>query len=251
MLSETEISDLQADIVAETEILWQTDEVRSRRLTVIDEAQNILFYFKQTLFSITPKIYDDLSRALAEYYPERSFDLPVFLEYGSWIGGDRDGNPTITLDHTSRILKMHKDLILSLYLPAVRTMSDRLSESRDYVAISDELELSLKQDALSLPSVAAQAASRGNDEPYRRKMEFIWERLQNTLASNSGGQPSGVGYETADEFLADLEIIDRSLKQNKGHFAANPRTRSAADPGKTVRFQSRSPRHPRPQRQIC
>jgi phosphoenolpyruvate carboxylase len=220
MLSNAETNALEADVAAETEILWQTDEVRQRRLTVIDEAQNILFYFHQTLFEITPKIYEDLKNALAEFYPDTTFDIPVFLEYGSWIGGDRDGNPTITLDHTSRILRMHKDLVLSLYIPAVRTMSDRLSQSRQYVGISKELTESLAAEAIALPDVAAEAAGRGTSEPYRRKMEYIWQRLQNTSAANAGKAPEGTGYETAEQFLADLLIIDRSLNENSGHFAA-------------------------------
>jgi len=212
--SQSDQERLELDIAAETEILWQTDEVRQRRLSVLDEARNILFYFGETLFQVTPRLYADLAKALAENYHGEVFDIPVFLEYGSWVGGDRDGNPTITLAHTAEVLRLHRDLILSQYIPAVRILSDRLSQSRHYVGISDDLERSLAQDAARLPQVATEAAGRSPTEPYRRKCEFIWERLRRTQNNTEGG------YRTAGEFIADLDLIRLSLEANGGHYAA-------------------------------
>ena len=206
---------IEADVAAETEILWQTDEVRQRRLSVLDEARNILFYFTETLFAVTPRLSQDLRDALAEHYPGAAFCVPSVLEYGSWVGGDRDGNPTITLAHTAEVLRLHRDTILSLYLPAVRTLSDRLSQSRHYVGISPELEQSLAEDAARLPTVAAEAVGRSATELYRRKCEFLWERLRRTRAGEDGG------YTSANEFTADLTLIQRSLETNKGQFAAH------------------------------
>ena len=213
-LSGRDRANVEADIQADTEILWQSDEVRQRRLTVLDEARNILFYFTQTLFSVTPRIYDDLRAALAECYPGEPFTLGPFLEFGSWVGGDRDGNPTITLGHTAEILKMHRDTILGLYIPAVRALSDRLSQSRHYVQVTPELQESLERDAQRLPQVAAEAAHRSPTELYRRKMEFVWERLRQTREGGSAA------YESATEFVADLEVMARSLEANAGRFAA-------------------------------
>jgi len=213
-MAQSECERLEADVVAETEILWQTDEVRQRRLSVIDEAKNILFYFGETLFEITPRLYEDLAAALEECYPGEKFEIPNFLEYGSWVGGDRDGNPTITLDHTAEVLRLHREQVMALYIPAVRALSDRLSQSRHYVGVSAELQVSLTLDAERLPEVAAQAAGRSPMEPYRRKCEFIWERLRRTQDNAPGG------YEAASEFVADLELIQRSLETHKGHFAA-------------------------------
>ena len=213
-MAESECERLEADVVAETEILWQTDEVRQRRLTVIDEAKNILFYFGETLSQVTPRLYEDLAAALAECYPGEAFEIPNFLEYGSWVGGDRDGNPTITLDHTAEVLRLHRAQALAQYIPAVRALSDRLSQSLHYVGVSDELENSFAADAERLPEVAALAAGRSQTEAYRRKCEFIWERLRRTQDNASGG------YEAAEEFVADLELIQRSLESHRGHFAA-------------------------------
>ncbi len=221
LLSAAERQRGEEDIAADTEILWQTDEVRQRRLTVLDEARNILFYFVQTLFAVTPRLYTDLQTALAECYPGETFPLGNFLEYGSWVGGDRDGNPTITPEHTTQILRMHRDTILGLYIPAVRALSDRLSQSQHYVGFSEELERSLAEDAKRLPEVAAEAATRSPTELYRRKMEFIWERLRQTR-KRTGGRPKNTdaAYDRADEFIADLEIVQRSLEQNGGRHAA-------------------------------
>ncbi len=213
-MAESEQERLEGDVAAETEILWQTDEVRQRRLSVIDEAKNILFYFGETLFQITPRLYEDLAAALAECYPGEAFQIPNFLEYGSWVGGDRDGNPTITLDHTAEVLRLHRAEVLALYVSAVRGLSDRLSQSRHYVGVSDEMERSLLADAEALPAVTAEASGRSPQEPYRRKCEFIWERLRRTQDSRPDG------YRAASEFIADLELIHQSLEANKGHFAA-------------------------------
>ena len=213
-MAQSECERLEADVTAEAEILWQTDEVRQRRLTVIDEAKNILFYFGETLFHVTPRLYEDLAAALEERYPGEAFDIPNFLEYGSWVGGDRDGNPTITLEHTSEVLRLHRQQALALSIPAVRDLSDRLSQSRHYVGFSDELEASLGTDAALLPEVAAEAAGRSPTEPYRRKCEFIWERLRRTQDGRRGG------YESAAEFVADLELMQRSLEASRGQFAA-------------------------------
>ena len=214
LLSQQERERLELDIAAETEILWQTDEVRQRRLTVLDEAQNILLYFRDTLFDVTPRLYEDLTAALAESYPGEEFRLPNFLEYGSWVGGDRDGNPTITLAHTAEVLRMHRDTALSKLIPAVRSLSDRLSQSLHYVGVSNELEESLVSDAALLPEVMAEAAGRSPTEPYRRKCEYIWERLRRTRSGTAGG------YANAEGFIADLETIQKSLAANNGHFTA-------------------------------
>ena len=218
LLSRPEREWLKAQIKAETEILWQTDEVRQRRLSVLDEAGNILFYFDETLFDVTPRLLEDLKAALAEFYPGEAFAVGPFLEYGSWVGGDRDGNPTITLDHTLEIVRRHKDLALAKYLQAVRKLSDRLSQSRHYVGVSEALERSLQRDAEALRDVAAEAAGRSATEPYRRKCEFMWERLRRAQTHWTG--PTEGAYTTASEFVADLELIRESLESHAGHFAA-------------------------------
>lgn len=225
-LSDTAQRRTQLNMLADIEVLWQTDEVRQRRLSVVDEANNVLFYFNRTLFNVTPRLYKDLEEAIAEYYPEISFDEHPFLEYGSWIGGDRDGNPTITLQHTSDIVRKHKELVLDHYITSIRKLSDRLSQSRHYVSVSPELEASLANDALLLPEVVSEAVNRSQTEPYRRKMEFIWERLKRTKLQISERALRPGAYREASELLNDLRIVGDSLMANHGTFAA----RQALDP---------------------
>ena len=91
--------------------LWQTDETRERRPTVLDEVRHGLYFFETTLFDLVPRIYQELEAALARYFPGETFDLPVFLRYGSWMGGDRDGNPYVTLEVTEATLREQKGRI--------------------------------------------------------------------------------------------------------------------------------------------
>ncbi|MER3406335.1 MAG: phosphoenolpyruvate carboxylase, partial [Chloroflexota bacterium] len=102
--------------------LWQTDEARARRLDVLDEVRNALYYFDETLFAAVPRIYRDLEDALAQHYPGVRFRVPPFLRFGSWMGGDRDGNPFVTPEVTAITLRLHKDLVLSKYQEAVHLL---------------------------------------------------------------------------------------------------------------------------------
>ena len=95
--------------------LWQTDETRDRRPTVLDEVRQGLYYFENTLFDLVPDIYHELKTALREIYPGETFEIPVFLRYGSWMGGDRDGNPFVTLSMTEATLREQKSTALNLY----------------------------------------------------------------------------------------------------------------------------------------
>ena len=206
---------LLAEITAEVEILWQTDEVRSSRLTVIDEARNILFYFGQTLCAITPRLYDDLRQALTEFYPGEQFEIPTFLRYGSWVGGDRDGNPTVTLDNTDTIVAMHRRLILEEYIHDIEPLRERLSESIHYSPASPELVDSLNYDSVALPEIAAQLFPRRQFEFYRQKIDYILTRLRNTQSGAIGAR-----YRSAADYIADLEIIAASMREGGASRAA-------------------------------
>ncbi len=187
--------------------MWQTDEVRQRRLSVLDEAQNILFYFGETLFQVTPRLYEDLQTALAECYPGDDIrHSPAF--WNTARGSAATGTATRRSPWRTRrkCCGCTARQALALFIPAVRTLSDRLSQSRHYVGVSDDLEQSLLADAERLPAVAAEAAGRSPTEPYRRKCEFIWERLRRTQSGGEGG------YGSASEFVADLELIQQFLE---------------------------------------
>ncbi|MDR3707582.1 MAG: phosphoenolpyruvate carboxylase [Capsulimonadaceae bacterium] len=206
LLAPSAMDALRADIAAEIETLWETDEVRSTRLTVIDEARNVLEYFQHTLCDVAPRLYQDLDAALAHYYPGASFDNPAFLQFGSWVGGDRDGNPTVTLDHTSEILELQRRIALQQLSVRVDDLRDRLSESTSYVEPPKSLIDSLWRDAMAFPDVANRVQIRRALEPFRQKAYFMYERLRRTI----DGKEQNI-YESRDQLLDDLHLIYENL----------------------------------------
>ena len=109
-----------AEIRRQIVSLWQTDEVRATALTPMDEVENGLFFFGETVWPIVSWLRDDLRRAIRRYYPGTDFDIPVFLRFGSWIGGDRDGNPNVTPEITRRAVQAHRTLALRQHIRSVR-----------------------------------------------------------------------------------------------------------------------------------
>ena len=113
-------------------LLWQSDETRDRPPTVMDEVRNTgLYFFENTLLDLIPQIYEEFENALKEVFPEHTFHLPNFLRYGSWIGGDRDGNPFVTTDVTQRVLREHQIIALEYYLVKIRELYELLSIARN------------------------------------------------------------------------------------------------------------------------
>ncbi len=207
--------------------LWQTDELRASRITVEDEVRNALYFFEQTILDVVPWLHDDLREALATAYPEHSFRIPPFIQYRSWVGGDRDGNPNVTPDVTWRTLLTHKELVLRYYLERVQALQRLLTQSCRLVPPSEELLQSLEKDRETVP-LAIAPRPRFQSEPYSLKLLFIEARLQATLDHLQGLSdfraegPSFAAqlpaYTLSGELLEDLHVIQRSLRA--GHAAA-------------------------------
>src|SRR5262252_7210424 len=177
--------ELQARLAAEVESVWQTDEVRHTQPTVLDEVNHGLYYFDATLFDAAPALLDELERQLEENFPGAKLrDGATPLRFGSWIGGDRDGNPFVTPEITWETLRLQQRLVLRKYRDAVAALGRRLSESSRFAPPTDELSESLKDDAVALPAVAAEVAARNAEEPYRQKLSYIYARIENTLRRN-------------------------------------------------------------------
>ncbi|MGH2356035.1 MAG: phosphoenolpyruvate carboxylase, partial [Chloroflexota bacterium] len=179
--------------------LWLTEEVRQTAPTVLDEVRNGLYYFEESLWDVAPRLYRDLEAALAATYPQEAFDVPAFLRFGSWIGGDRDGNPAVTAAVTERTLRLHKETTLGLYERSLAALQRHLSvaassaepgaaarsddddgEAQPPAApggISAALEESLAADAAAMPELAAALGERFASEPYRRKLAFMRARV--------------------------------------------------------------------------
>lgn len=212
---------LREDIINEIQKLWQTGDIFLERPTVEEEVLNGLHYFRETFYPVIPKLYHSLKQCIERFYPDRDFKIPPVLKFGSWIGGDRDGNPNVTPEVTQWTLKTQKDLILSLYIQSVQELIGSLSQSTTKVNVSEELLSSLEKDVGEQPDIGQKVLDRNPYEPYRQKLSFIKMRLEGAREASSEDSLSKKGdtirpYDNPYEFIKDLEVIRRSLIANKG-----------------------------------
>lgn len=209
-------------------LLWQSDETRDRRPTVMDEVREGLYYYEATLFQLVPLIYQELERALAEYYPGETFAVPVFLRYGSWIGGDRDGNPFVTVAVTEEALREQKETILKQYNIEIDALYHHLSSAQTRVGFDQALLDSIEHDFTLMPQKEHEVLERFRLEPYRQKLLMMFRRLRATRAENEmpwgNARPNNSrAYQHVQEFLHDLYLIRDSLCANKGERLARGR----------------------------
>jgi len=188
--------DPEDDLLAEIAALWQADEVRSRRPRVVDEIRNGHWFFEQSLI-------DAAERLLAEFRL-RVPDAPVPLRFGTWIGGDADGNPNTSAATYHEARRRARELLRLRYRSDVRALAQEIGVSSRLVPVSEELHDSIERDERELPDYADSIGDQNLDEPYRRKLSFVWYRLDTDV------------YESADGLLADLDVLDRSLRANRG-----------------------------------
>ena len=213
---------VEEDILADITAIWQSDEVRRRPPTVQDEVRNGLFYFDEVLWEVLPRLYRDLRHALRRHYPETAFLIPPFFRLGSWIGGDRDGNPHVTLGTTWETLRLHKDLALRKHRAGVERLGAALSQSQGQVGVQDDLRASVEGDEARLGLGEPRAESRNESEWYRRKLRCMGRRLDASRLANArfAGTAGPAGdawpYAQAAELLADLALIRGSLAANRG-----------------------------------
>lgn len=200
------------------QILWNTDEVRATKPEVDDEIRNGIFYFRQSLFNAVPKVYRFMDRALKHHYPESDLQAPIFLSFGSWIGGDRDGNPFVTHHKTEMAVLLHARTIMYEYREAVIHLSRHLTHSRTLCKISQEvINRATIVDSDLLHDVFHNRPNRFSDEPYRRFLYIIDGRLKATLTwieSQLNKEPtirSRHAYNNEYALLADLDLIYQSL----------------------------------------
>lgn len=208
-------------------VLWQSDETRDRRPTVLDEVRNVLYFFEATLFRLVPRIYHELQRALEEHYPGESFEVGPVLRYGSWVGGDRDGNPNVVVDVTEETLREQKESVLRHYNVLVDELYNQLSSARTRTGFSQELLDSIAEDLKLAPEDEHPVLERFRMEPYRQKLILIFRRLRAARSENERPWKAAVrnprAYHSADELMRDLRLIERSLLENRGERLAHGR----------------------------
>lgn len=205
LLTNKERENLEESLINEVTILWQTDELRHRKPTVMDEVKNGLYYFDETLFDVLPDIHQEVEDCLEENYPGSNWSVPNFLRFGSWIGGDRDGNPNVTPELTWETLCIQRNLVLSKYKDVIIELMKRYSHSTNRVEVSEELLHSVeKEENIYLTE---DKKWHVETEIYRRKFAIILERLSQVGKCE-------IGYKSVDELLEDLNLIKTSAKKH-------------------------------------
>ena len=206
------------------DLLWQTDELRIARPNVVDEARNAVWYFDGLHADAVPDVLeglaDELRRLGLDADPERR---P--LAFGSWIGGDRDGNPNVGPDSVGRVLGLQHDHGLRDAIAVVNVLRRDLSSSVRIAGATDELRQSLARDLELLPEVEPRFLRLNAEEPYRLKLTCIQQKLVNTRRRLADGRPreEGRDYVGADELLADLRLVRDSLVSHRGGLIAHGR----------------------------
>ena len=202
-------------------ILWQTRMLRTAKLTVADEIKNGLEFYRYTFLNEIPKIYAALEKQL-EARIDKDIKVPPLLRVGSWIGGDRDGNPFVTHDVMDYAVQQHSALVFEHYLSETHLLGRRLSLTDRLVDVSDDLR--------TLSDASPDRATSRTDEPYRRALILIYSRLSAT-AKHLGHEishlpPVGENaqpYAAAHEFIADLDVLIDSLFKHGAVYLARGR----------------------------
>ncbi len=218
-----EIETLKSQLMEEIRIWWRTDELHQFKPSVLDEVDYTLHYFDVVLFDALPQLYQRIKRALHLSFPTLTPPRPNFCRFGSWVGGDRDGNPAVTPEVTWKTACYQRNLVLGKYLTSLDHLSKLLSLSLHWSEVQPELLDSLDQDQQKMPDVYEKWAIRYRQEPYRLKLAYMEQRLLNTLHRSQRLYQGDILqedrseytaiplYRSGDDFLADLQIIQRDL----------------------------------------
>ncbi len=201
---------IEAAIERQIALLWQTRTLRRERIQVSDEADNALAYLRDIFLPTLPALYTRWDRALGS----RS---PGFLRIGSWIGGDRDGNPNVQAPSLTRALARSSETAIAHYLDCVHTIGAELSISSNHAQIEDGL--------LALAQASGDSAASREDEPYRRAIGHIYARLADSYRVLAGKEPprasalKGIAYPDPDSFCDDLRAVAAALGEPLGALA--------------------------------
>jgi phosphoenolpyruvate carboxylase len=210
------------------DLLWLTAELRLARPRPRDEAQTALYYVEPVLRGVLPELLDDLRSELRRL----DVDLPIErvpLRFGTWVGGDRDGNPFVTPEVTGEILAWMVDRGLLLVETVLATLASELSLSSRIAGVSDALAASLDADREKLPHVWERLSHLNAEEPYRLKVSYCLQRVQNTRERHRLGaeHEPGLDYRHAGELLAELDLLCASLREHAGDLVARGHAEAA------------------------
>jgi len=207
------------ELKTQIHILWRTNEVRESRPQVRDEIKNGIYYFKESLFDAVPVVYRNLEERIRNHYPGAQIKVPSFLKFGSWIGGDRDGNPNVKPETTELALRLQSRATLQEYIKRLNIVFKHLTHSDQLCTPSAEFTESLNQDENIASEVFINGPHAYIHSPYQRKIAFMRFRIQQNLdkvraliADNSADiSQYKHGYTSENNFLNELLLIRDSL----------------------------------------
>ena len=218
-LAHGEARDLETQILAEITALWQTDEVRLNKPTVRDEIHMGLDYFPMVLFDTLPRLYQELEESFRDVFAPKPGEgnLPELLSFGSWIGGDRDGNPAVTASSTQDAMNMARNRIVDHYLAELAALSAHLSVSLRRVRASPALLDRVREYDARLGEEHSRWKRISEAEIYRCFLDYMSARLR----ASRHVTPGPHAYSSAAEFEDDLSLIRESLISNRGQRLAS------------------------------
>jgi phosphoenolpyruvate carboxylase len=213
-LPEADAGKLEALILAEITLLWQTDEVRLKKPGVIDEVRMGMDYYPMTLFETLPKLYTEFAESFEAVYGEKlgHDELSEVIHFGSWIGGDRDGNPLITPQSTADALEMARGVVLDFYLRAIARLIEELSSSLRQTPCSKELQNAVAGYEATMANEESLGKWISESELTRRFLDFVRIRLQHSRDESRNSR----AYQAPGELQRDLELVRASLAANGG-----------------------------------
>lgn len=220
-----EAAALQEQLTEEIRLWWRTDELHQFKPSVLDEVEYALHYFKEVLFEGIPQLYQRFNHALSSTFPRLNPPSKNFCKFGSWVGADRDGNPSVTSEVTWQTACYQRQMVLEKYIQSVKRLIELLSLSLHWSDVLPDLLESLEQDQSHMSEVYEALALRYRQEPYRLKLSYVLKRLENTRERNNRlsnsdlwkqeipeSKPAAI-YRSGSEFLAELRLIQRNLAE--------------------------------------
>ena len=203
------------NIKLEVSTSWQTQEHPLDQMTVADELEHILFFITDVLYRVLPPLYEDLQNSILRVYGEAAKEINIsnILSFASWVGGDMDGNPNVNAKTIRETMARQRALILNLYFNECGSLSRKLSQSSTRVRVDADILEKINEYKESFPNAFHSIPPRHREMPYRVLLRLIQERLQATHDDEA------FPYAKASQFKADINLIAKSLNNNKGHNA--------------------------------
>ncbi|MDH5300976.1 MAG: phosphoenolpyruvate carboxylase [Gammaproteobacteria bacterium] len=231
-LTKDEHAELVNKLESQIRVLWHTDEVRSQRPIVSDEIRLGLYYARETLFEAIPQVYRQLDKSLIKHYGydakgRQRVTTPSFIHFGSWIGGDRDGNPNVKPEVTELALYLQAQTVLIEYVTRLRKLAKYLTHSAQLCPSSSAITGLMAQYEHYSDRAFGDKPQQFTHEPYRRLLRIVRTRLEDNLVAiksklqDKPVKDNNIAYKNEQEFLDDLYVIRDSLIELGDHFSAN------------------------------